>query len=182
MAHDWSGLLFEIEALSARRAALADRRGRGTAPAASQWCRSVGQGTGTALRCHGNREKKAAAGASSPQNEPTIASILQAPASSQQGVIALVGCLDGGGNREDEDELRTSAGGGGGGGSAATAPAAPRQAAMGRASAETVSRAAIAAGAQPVVIKVTSTVSSRASAAGLMTYLGTREVETEKRR
>jgi len=50
---------------------------------------------------------------------------------------------------------------------------------MGRASAETASRAAIAAGAQPVVIKVTSTVSSRASAAGLMTYLGTREVEKE---
>ncbi|KNY12920.1 hypothetical protein AKG11_32100 [Shinella sp. SUS2] len=50
---------------------------------------------------------------------------------------------------------------------------------MDRASAEAVSRAAIAAGAQPVVIKVTSTVSSRASAAGLMTYLGTREVEKE---
>ena len=50
---------------------------------------------------------------------------------------------------------------------------------MGRASAETASRAAIAAGAQPVVIKVTSTVSSRTSAAGLMTYLGTREVEKE---
>jgi hypothetical protein len=178
MAHDWSGLLFEIEALSARRAAslideeeeLRRRRASGVALSA----REPGQrfvATGIA--------KKAAAGASSPQNEPTIASILQAPASSQQGVIALVGCLDGGGNREDEDELRTSAGGGGGGGSAATAPAAPRQAAMGRASAETVSRAAIAAGAQPVVIKVTSTVSSRASAAGLMTYLGTREVETE---
>src|SRR5690606_33196213 len=36
-----------------------------------------------------------------------------------------------------------------------------------------------AAGGQPVVIKVTSTVSSRGSAAGLMTYLGTREVENE---
>ena len=50
---------------------------------------------------------------------------------------------------------------------------------MDRAAAETASRAAIAAGAQPVVIKVTSTVSSRASAAGLMTYLGTREIEKE---
>jgi hypothetical protein len=183
MAHDWSGLLFEIEALSARRAAsLIDeeeelRRRRATGVSLS--VREPGQrfvATGTA--------KKSAAGASIPLSEPTIASILQAPASSQQGVITLVGALDGGGNREDEDEPRASAGGGGGGGSAATAPraarpTASRQAAIGRASAEAASRAAIAAGAQPVVIKVTSTVSSRASAAGLMTYLGTREVEKE---
>ena len=183
MAHDWSGLLFEIGALSARRAAsLIDeeeelRRRRATGVSLS--AREPGQrfvATGIA--------KKAAAGASIPLSEPTIASILQAPASSQQGVIALVGVLDGGGDREDEDEPRASAGGGGGGGSAAAAPrasrpTAPRQAAVGRASAETASRAAIAAGAQPVVIKVTSTVSSRASAAGLMTYLGTREVEKE---
>ncbi|MQX07232.1 relaxase/mobilization nuclease domain-containing protein, partial [Sinorhizobium fredii] len=54
-----------------------------------------------------------------------------------------------------------------------------RRLATERASQETASRAAIAAGAQPVVIKVTSTVSSRASAAGLLTYLGTREVENE---
>lgn len=183
MAHNWSGLLFEIEALSARRAAsLIDdeeelRRRRATGVALS--AREPGQrfvATGIA--------KKAAAGASIPLSEPTIASILQAPVSSQQGVIALVGVLDGGGNREDEDEPLASAGGGGGGGSAAATtrasrPTAPRQAAMDRSSAETARRAAIAAGAQPVVIKVTSTVSSRASAAGLMTYLGTREVEKE---
>ena len=183
MAHDWSGLLFEIEALSARRAAsltdeeeeLRRRRASGVAlPAREPGQRFVATGIA----------KKSAVGASIPLSEPTIASILQAPASSQQGVIALVGSLDGGGNREDEDEPRASAGGGGGGGSAATAPraakpTAPRQAVMGRASAEMASRAAIAAGAQPVVIKVTSTVSSRASAAGLMTYLGTREVENE---
>lgn len=179
MTHDWSGLLFEIEALSARRAAsLIDeeeelRRRRATGVALSAG------GPGQRFVATGIA-KKAAAGASIPLGETTIASILQAPASSQQGVIALVGSLDGGGNREDEDEPRASAGGG----SAATAPRAARptarrQAAMGRASAETMSRAAVAAGAQPVVIKVTSTVSSRASAAGLMTYLGTREVEKE---
>lgn len=183
MAHDWSGLLFEIEALSARRAAslideeeeLRRRRASGVALSAKE----PGQrfvATGIA--------KKASAGASIPLSEPTIASILQAPASSQQGVIALVGALDAGRDRDEEEAPRASAGGGGGGGSTATAPRAsrptsPRQAAMGRASAETASRAAIAAGAQPVVIKVTSTVSSRASAAGLMTYLGTREVERE---
>ena len=98
MAHDWSGLLFEIEALSARRAAsLIDdeeelRRRRATGVALS--AREPGQrfvATGIA--------KKGAAGASIPLSEPTIASILQAPASSQQGVIALVGVLDGGGNR-----------------------------------------------------------------------------------
>ncbi|MCO5153989.1 MULTISPECIES: relaxase/mobilization nuclease domain-containing protein [unclassified Shinella] len=183
MAHDWSGLLSEIEAFSARRAALLideeeeqrRRRASGIALSDREPARRFVP-TGIA--------KKAAAGASIPSSEPTIASILQAPASSQQGVIALVGTLDGGGNREDEDEPRASAGGGGGGGSAATAPraarpTAPPQAATGRASAETASRGAIAAGAQPVVVKVTSTVSSRASAAGLMTYLGTREVENE---
>ena len=183
MAHDWSRLLFEIEALSARRVAslideeeeLRRRRATGVAPST----REPGQRfvpTGIA--------KKAAAGASIHSSEPTIASILQAPASSQQGVIALVGALDSDRDRDEEEEPRASAGGGGGGGSATTAPRPPRptaqrQAAMGRASAETASRAAIAAGAQPVVIKVTSTVSSRASAAGLMTYLGTREVEKE---
>ncbi|MCM5688746.1 relaxase/mobilization nuclease domain-containing protein [Sinorhizobium meliloti] len=184
MAHDWSGLLFEIDAFTARRASslideeeeLRRRRATGVAPSA----RERGQRfvpTGIA--------RKAAGGRLVTSSEPTIASILQAPSSSQQGVIALVGSLGAAGrDREDEDEPRASAGGGGGGGSAATAPRAPRsiaprQAAIGRASAETASRAAIAAGAQPVVIKVTSTVSSRASAAGLMTYLGTREVENE---
>lgn len=183
MAHDWSGLLFEIEALSARRTAslideeeeLRRRRASALAPSSREPARRFVP-TGIA--------KKAAAGASMSPSEPTIASILQAPASSQQGVIALVGALDAGRDRDEEEEPRPAAGGGGGGGPAAATPrasrpTAPRPAAMGRASAETASRAAIAAGAQPVVIKVTSTVSSRASAAGLMTYLGTREVETE---
>lgn len=184
MAHDWSGLLFEIEALSARRAAsLIDeeeelRRRRSSGVTLSDRDRQQRfVPTGMA--------RKAAAVAVVASREPTIASILQVPASSQQGVIALVGSLGSAGrDAEKEDEPRASAGGGGGGGSSATAPrasppTAPRQAAMDRASAETVSRAAIASGAQPVVIKVTSTVSSRASAAGLMTYLGTREVEKE---
>lgn len=184
MAHDWTGLLGDIEAFAARRAAslvdeeeeLRRRRASGVALAA----REPGQRfvpTGIA--------KKASPSGLDSSREPTIASILQAPKGPQQGVIALLGSLGATGrDREDEDEPRASAGGGGGGGSAASAqraprPTAPRRAAMGRASAETVSRAAIAAGAQPVVIKVTSTVSSRASAAGLMTYLGVREVEKE---
>uniref|UniRef100_UPI002897F912 hypothetical protein n=1 Tax=Shinella sp. TaxID=1870904 RepID=UPI002897F912 len=178
MAHDWSGLLFEIEALSARRVAslidqeeeLRRRRASGVAPST----REPGQRfvpTGIA--------KKAAAAASIHSSEPTIASILQAPASSQQGVIALVGALGSGRDRDEDEEPRASAGGGGGGGSAGATSRATRPTAPRRASAETASRAAIAAGAQPVVIKVTSTVSSRASAAGLMTYLGTREVEKE---
>jgi hypothetical protein len=184
MAHDWTGLLGEIEALSARRAAsLIDEE--------EELRRRRASGVALSAREPGHRfvptgiAKKAAAGASTPSSEATIASILQTPKGSQRGIIELVGSLgDGGRNREDEDEPRASAGGGGGNGSVATAPraarpTAPRQAAMGRASAETTSRAAIAAGAQPVVIKVTSTVSSRASAAGLMTYLGTREVEKE---
>lgn len=183
MAHDWSGLLGEIEALAARRASslideeeeLRRRRASGVALSAGEPARRFVP-TGIA--------NKAAAGASIPSSEPTIASILQAPASSQQGVIALVGALGAGRDRDEEEEPRASSGGGGGGGSAAatpraTRPIAPRRVAMDRTSAETASRAAIAAGAQPVVIKVTSTVSSRASAAGLMTYLGTREVEKE---
>ena len=183
MAHDWSGLLFEIEALAARRASsLIDEE--------EEQRRRRASGVTLSAREPGQRfvaigiAKKAAAEASIPPSEPTIASILQAPAPSHQGVIALVGALGAGRDRDKEEEPRASAGGGGGGGSAATAPrapraTAPRRAAMDRASAETASRAAIAAGAQPVVIKVTSTVSSRASAAGLMTYLGTREVEKE---
>lgn len=184
MAHDWSGLLGEIEALSARRAAsLIDEEEELRRRRASVF--------GLSAREPGRRfvpteiAKKATAGAFVPSSEPTIASILQAPKGSQRGIIELVGSLGAAGrNGEEEDEPKVSTGGGGGGGSSARAsriarPTTTRQAAMDRTSAETASRAAIAAGAQPVVIKVTSTVSSRASAAGLMTYLGTREVEME---
>ncbi|MCA1371567.1 relaxase/mobilization nuclease domain-containing protein [Bradyrhizobium sp. BRP14] len=115
-------------------------------------------------------------------SEPTISSILQTPQSSQQGVIALVGALGSARKIDDEEEPLKPTGGGGGGGGPAAGKARTislwRKAAD-RSQAENVSRAGIAAGAQPVVIKVTSTVSSRASTAGLMTYLGTREVEKE---
>ncbi|WP_084438700.1 relaxase/mobilization nuclease domain-containing protein [Shinella sp. HZN7] len=182
MAHDWSGLLGEIEAFSARRAVslldedeeLRRRRAIGTAMSGEEpQRRFVAKGIAS----------KASRSAVS-TSEPTIASILQAPRSSHQGVIALVGALDASGERLDDEELKKSAGGGGGGASFAAAPLAARAvrargAARDRTSAETASRAAIAAGGQPVVIKVTSTVSSRGSAAGLMTYLGTREVENE---
>lgn len=184
MAHDWTGLLVEIEAFSARRAPslideeeeLRRRRAFGVTVSAKEPQQRFAP-TGIARKTPPSRLVTS--------SEPTIASILQTPSAQQQDVIALVGSLGAGGrDREDEDEPRASAGGGGGGGSSAIAPrafrpTAPRQATMDRSSAETASRAAIAAGAQPVVIKVTSTASSRASAAGLMTYLGTREVEKE---
>ncbi|MCA0339685.1 MAG: relaxase/mobilization nuclease domain-containing protein [Proteobacteria bacterium] len=114
-------------------------------------------------------------------HEATIAAILQPAQTAPREIITLVGTLGAGANPETDDELRRSGGGGGGAVKAegidrslAVRPSTAKQAV-----AESTSRAAIAAGAQPVVIKVTSTVSSRASAAGLMTYLGTREVEKE---
>ncbi|WP_376743538.1 relaxase/mobilization nuclease domain-containing protein [Ensifer canadensis] len=180
MAHDWTGLLGAIETYTVRRASsLIDedeesRRRRAIGIAMSGQApqeRFVPSGIASKTR----------RGPISP-NEPTIASILQASRASQRGVIALVGALGAGRNLDDEEELKKSAGGGGGAGLSVPRMARPistRRAATDRSSAETASRAAIAAGAQPVVIKVTSTVSSRASAAGLMTYLGTREVEKE---
>ncbi|CAN7705534.1 hypothetical protein C6558_23340 [Ensifer sp. NM-2] len=180
MAHDWSGLLGAIETYTVRRASsLIDedeelRRRRAI---------------GIAMSGQAPQERFVPSGIASktrrgpiPPNEPTIASILQVSQASQRGIIALVGALGAGRNLDDEDELKKSAGGGGGAGLSAPRMAQPistRRAATDRSSAETASRAATAAGAQPVVIKVTSTVSSRASAAGLMTYLGTREVEKE---
>ena len=50
-----------------------------------------------------------------------------------------------------------------------------------RSTQQLAARAAIAAGAQPVVIKVISTVSAKASASALMEYLGTRENEEGER-
>ncbi|PZU77505.1 MAG: hypothetical protein DI546_05825 [Rhizobium sp.] len=179
MAHDWSGLLSEIEAFSARRAAsLVDegsrqRRAFGIAMSGEAQQRFVPTGIA----------RKAGRGNVS-SSEATIASILQVSQSSQQGVIALVGALGAGRDRDEEEEPMASAGGGRGSASCVAVPrearsTVPRQVTTDRSSAEIASRAAIAAGAQPAVIKVTSTVSNRASAAGLMTYLGTREVEKE---
>lgn len=182
MAYDWSGLLGEIGACSARRASFPvdeDERMRR---------RHV---FGTAMSSEARQHRFVAAGIARKfgtgtlsSREATIASILQAPRSSQQSVIALFGALCAGDKTEDDDELRKSADGGGGGASnqaaaRAARPVSMRHVAKVRSKAETASRAAIAAGAQPVVIKVTSTVSSRASAAGLMKYLGTREIENE---
>ncbi|WP_457661979.1 relaxase/mobilization nuclease domain-containing protein [Sinorhizobium medicae] len=181
MAHDWSGLLGEIQAFSARRASfliddeeeLRRRRAVGLA-IAGEAPKQRFMPTGIA--------SKARTGPIS-SNEPTIASILQRPQSSQEGVIALVGAIGAGRNRENDDERRKSGGGGGGASSVTSSykarPISSLRAATNRSSAETASRAAIAAGAQPAVIKVTSTVSSRGAAAGLMTYLGTREIEKE---
>lgn len=182
MAHDWSGLLGQVEIFSARRASSLiedDEELRRRRTAGNITAREVSQPryahTGIASKARQD-------GVDS--SEPTISSILQVPKSSKQSVISLVGALSAGRNLEIDDEHKKSTGGGGGGTSSGTAPrsapvAVAREVASDRALAETASRAAIAAGAQPVVIKVTSTVSSRASAAGLMAYLGTREVENE---
>lgn len=180
MAHDWAGLLGEIDIYSASRAsALIDeedeRRRRG---------RALGIATGgepfqkrympTGIARKGGR-------ISTSSREPTVASVLRPAKSSQQEVIALIDALDTAQRRQEDDELRRRGGGGGGSGGASRIdqPIADRRLAKDRASVEAASRAALAAGAQPVVIKVTSTVSSRASAAGLLTYLGTREFEDE---
>lgn len=186
MAHDWSGLLGVIEAYSTRRAlSLIGEEGK---PGRR---RTIG----TAISGKAAQQEFALSGLArrAPyqgavfSGEPTIASILQAPPSSQKGVIALVRALGVGDNGEEDDErlTRSAAGGGGSASSVSTSHAARpitvRRAATDRSTAETASRAAMAAGAQPVVIKVTSTISSRASAAGLMTYLGTREVDAEKK-
>ncbi|MGF7009023.1 relaxase/mobilization nuclease domain-containing protein [Shinella sumterensis] len=179
MAHDWSGLLGAIEAYSVRRASsLIDedeelRRRRSAAlRIESQAPEQRFMPTGIA-----SKARRSAV----PASGPTIASILQPPQSSQRGVIALVGALGAQRDRDDDDENLRSTGGGGGGGGASSAARLdlPARIVRERSAVEATSRAAIAAGAQPVVIKVTSTVSSRASAAGLMTYLGTREVEKE---
>jgi len=177
MAYEWASLLGEVDTYSARRtASLVNddekrRRGRASGPAVT-----------------GDREEKrylptgiAAkfATISVPSGEQTIASILQPARSSQQDVIALVGALASRAGPEEDDELRRGGGGGGSAARQANQPIATRRPLKDMASSEVASRAALAAGAQPVVIKVTSTVSSRASAAGLLTYLGTREIENE---
>ncbi len=177
MAYEWASLLGEVDTYSARRtASLVDddekrRRGRASVPAVtSDRAEKRYLPTGIAAKV---------ATISVPSGEQTIASILQPPPSSQQDVIALVGALASRTGPEEDDELRRGGGGGGGAATRANPPITTRRSLKGRVSSEVASRAALAAGAQPVVIKVTSTVSSRTSTAGLLTYLGTREVETE---
>lgn len=178
MAYEWASLLGEVDTYSARRtASLVDddekrRRGRASAPAVTgDRAEKRYLPTGIAAKV---------ATISVPSGEQTISSILQPARSSQQDVIALVGVLASPRGPEEDDELRRGGGGGGGGSAARQAnPIATRRLLQDKASSEVASRAALAAGAQPVVIKVTSTISSRASAAGLLTYLGTREIEKE---
>lgn len=180
MAYEWASLLGEVDSYSARRAAsLLDddeerRCGRASGPAVtSDRAEKRYLPTGIAAR---------AATISVPSGEQTIASILQPARSSQQDVIALVGALASRTGPEEDDELRRGGGGGGSAARQAKPPIATRRSLKDKAPSEVASRAALAAGAQPVVIKVTSTVSSRTSAAGLLTYLGTREVENENGR
>lgn len=180
MAYDWSGLLVDIDSFTVRRAKLLfdeeeERRRRAGAMrialiAEPPQQRSMPSGI---VR----RGRMAAVSA----RETTIDAILQPAKAAPRDIIALVGALGAGEISDMDDELRRSGGGGGGStkGAGIVTPLPVRPSAVKHASAESTSRAGIAAGAQPVVIKVTSTVSSRASAAGLMTYLGTREVEKE---
>ncbi len=166
MAYDWSGLLGDIESFTARRAG-AMRIALTAEPPQQRLMPSgiISKGRRTTVARH----------------ETTIDAILQPAQGAPREIIALVGALAAGAKPETDDELRRT--GGGGGGTTKGAGIIPslgvRPSATKQAAAESTSRAALAAGAQPVVIKVTSTVSSRASAAGLMTYLGTREVEKE---
>ena len=180
MTYDWSGLLGEVENFPVQRAKLlhdeeGERRGRAGALRIALTAEPPGERSMPS----GITGKRRSAAVSA--RETTIDAILQPAQGAPREIIALVDALGAGSNFEVDDELRRS--GGGGGGSAKRADIVPslgvRPSAAKQAPAESTSRAAIAAGAQPVVIKVTSTVSSRASAAGLMTYLGTREVEKE---
>lgn len=177
MAYEWASLLGEVDSYSARRAAslldddVARRRRRASGPAVtSDRAEKRYLSTGIAAE---------AATISVPSGEQTIASILQPARSSQQDVIALLGAIASRRGPEEDDELRRGGGGGGSAARQANPPIATRRSLKDRVSSEVASRAALAAGAQPVVIKVTSTVSSRTSATGLLTYLGTREIENE---
>ena len=180
MAYDWSGLLGDIEIFTARRAKslLGEEDERRRRAGAMRIALTAEPPQQRSLPSGIVRKSRMAAVSA---HETTIDTILQPAQAAPREIIALVGTLGAGANPETDDELRRS--GGGGGGATMQARIVPslavRLSAAKQASAESISRAALAAGAQPVVIKVTSTVSSRASAAGLMTYLGTREVEKE---
>ena len=177
MGYEWASLLGDVDIYSARRSAtLVDndekrRRGRVGVPAvtgdrAAKWYLPTGIAAKPAT-------------ISIPSGEQTIASILQPPRSSQQDIIALFGALASRRRPEEDDELRRGGGGGGSAARQANPFIATRRSMKDRVASDVASRAALSAGAQPVVIKVTSTVSSRASAAGLLTYLGTRDAENE---
>ncbi|WP_159952615.1 relaxase/mobilization nuclease domain-containing protein [Rhizobium sp. 18065] len=106
----------------------------------------------------------------------TIDSVLQAPRNIDPAHISNLLTL--GVQPALDEEPRRGGGGGGGGKWTKARESASLSVALSRgATSEDVTRAAVASGAQPVVIKITSTVSSRASAASLISYLGTREVK-----
>ncbi len=180
MAYDWTSLLGEIDSFQVRRTnSLLDEEDERRRRAGMVRMAVIAEAPQQRYIPTGIASKARPAAVASP--EPTIASILRPANASQWDVIILFGALGAGPKSLEDDELRRSGGGGGGAGGAPRIdrPPAMRSSPHKRSSAETASRAAIAAGAQPVVIKVTSTVSSKASAGGLMTYLGTREVEKE---
>nr|WP_314095302.1 relaxase/mobilization nuclease domain-containing protein [uncultured Shinella sp.] len=180
MAYDWTGLLGDIECFTVRRAkSLLDEEDERRRRAGAMRIAMAAEPSLQRSMPSGIVRKSRMAAVSA--HETTIDTILQPAQGAPREIIALVGTLCAGANPETDDELRRSGGGGGGTtkGAGIVPSLAVRPSAAKQASAESTSRAAIAAGAQPVVIKVTSTVSSRTSAAGLMTYLGTREVENE---
>jgi Relaxase/Mobilisation nuclease domain len=98
-------------------------------------------------------------------------------ASDALGVYAKIAAYGVANDLEDEELRRRGGGGGGASEGVLTAQAVQQK----RSTQQLAARAAIAAGAQPVVIKVISTVSAKASAGALMEYLGTRENEEGER-
>ncbi|QRI66790.1 relaxase/mobilization nuclease domain-containing protein (plasmid) [Shinella sp. PSBB067] len=180
MAYDWSSLLGDIESFTVRRGkSLLDEEDERRRRAGAMRIAIAAEPSQQRSMPSGIVRKSRMTAVSA--HETTINTILQPAQAAPREIIALVGTLGAGAKPEMDDELRRSGGGGGGTtkGAGITPSHADRPSAAKLASAESTTRAAIAAGAQPVVIKVTSTVSSRASAAGLMTYLGTREIEKE---
>ncbi|GAA5666376.1 hypothetical protein Brsp07_04889 [Brucella sp. NBRC 14130] len=180
MAYDWTSLLSDIEGFQVRRTkSLLEEEDERHRRAGMVRMAMTAEAPQQRYVPTGIASKARPAAVLSP--EPTIASILQPASASERDVITLFGALGAGSKSVEDDELRRSGGGGGGAGGTPRVDRPPvmRSSSRKRSSMETASRAAIAAGAQAVVIKVTSTVSSRASAVGLMTYLGTREVEKE---
>lgn len=178
MAYDWSGLLREIESFSVQREkSLFDEEEERRRRAGAMRIALTAEPPQQRSMPSGIVRKSRMAAVSA--HETTIDAILQPAEAAPGEIIALVGTLGAGANPEMDDELRRSGGGGSTKGAGIAPSLGVRPSAAKQASAESISRAAIAARAQPVVIKVTSTVSSRASAAGLMTYLGAREVEKE---
>jgi len=178
MAYDWSDVLSDVTryAVSSGQGVAADDdevRRRGSAPAQvsiSPVPRSLAKPS----------QSMRALKTSAPVPGSTIGNLLQLPSSrSQAGIIALFTSVKSGPGSLEDNERRRSGGGGGSSGRERTGGTEKQLSGRNssRARDEVASRAAIAAGAQPVVIKVTSTISSRASAANLINYLGTRDAE-----